>query len=770
MGVAAMAGGHAGKTFLLRWKSSCSMKTNATSRIFPRWQVGWTASLDKAPERFVPAVVPGAVQLDWARAEGWPPYWQADHFLAYGWMEDVHWVYRTRIEKPALEPGHRLVLVCGGVDYACTVRVEGRDVHSQEGMFSPFEVDLTDTADGGLVEIVVAPAPKIPVPAEEVSDRERKESRESCKPAVSYGWDFHPRLIPLGIWEETYIEVRDAGAWLDFVEVAYELADDFSSADLRLVAGGSAPRVRWTLRDPAGAVVAKQEGAPGALAIRLDQPVLWWPNTEGDPALYTSIVETLDADGQAVQTSEQRVGLRRIRLVMAPDQFSRTGYPATQPPVPITFEVNGRPIFARGANWVCPEIFPGVLTAERYREQLDLFAGANFNLLRCWGGAIVNKTAFFEQCDELGIMVWQEFPLSCNRYDGKAAYLRVLDRESRAIILRRRRHASIALWCGGNELFNGWSGMTMQDHALRLLDRNCFDLDPARPFLPTSPLHGIRHGDYRFRMGSTPDAHTVFECYAACDATAYIEFGVPGPASAARLRELIPDGEIWPVGPTPSWKARHAFGAWPSRESSSWLNPETSDHYFGPSDSLEQLVARLQLLQAEGYKAIYEEGRRQKPVCSAVTCWVFNEPWPAAANNSLVAWPNEPKPAYHAVASANRPAMASARIPRFDWARGAEFSATLFLLNDSPQPVGPVEFNVRFEGGGSSLVLGGWSCPGTAANTHCPGPAVSGRVPDWAGETFDLVIEVPGHPELASRYTLAYARNCTPGNIQRIEK
>ena len=186
MGVAAMAGGHAGKTFLLRWKSSCSMKTNATSRIFPGWQVGWTASPDKAPERFVPAVVPGAVQLDWARAEGWPPYWQDDNFLAYGWMEDVHWVYRTRIEKPALKSGHRLVLVCGGVDYACTVRVEGRDVHSQEGMFSPFEVDLTDTADGGLVEIIVAPAPKIPVPAEEVSDRERKESRESCKPAVSY--------------------------------------------------------------------------------------------------------------------------------------------------------------------------------------------------------------------------------------------------------------------------------------------------------------------------------------------------------------------------------------------------------------------------------------------------------------------------------------------------------------------------------------------------------------------------------------------------------
>jgi len=512
---------HAG--FFSADKLLIDMLPDATTRISPCWQVGWTSSPEQQSERFVPATVPGAVQLDWARAEGWPAYWQADHFLAYGWMEDVHWVYQTRLQKPALKPGQRLALVCGGVDYACAVRVEGKVVHTQEGMFSSFEVDLSGAADGGLVEIVVAPAPKIPVPAEEVSDRERKESRQSCKPAVSYGWDFHPRLIPLGIWEETYLEVRDAETWLDFVEVAYDLTDDYSSADLRLVTGGQAPRVRWTLRDPAGAVVAAQEGAPGTLAIRVDQPVLWWPNTEGEAALYTSTVETLAADGQTAQTCTQRVGLRRIRLVMAPGQFSRTGYPATQPPVPITFEVNGRPIFARGANWVCPEIFPGLLTAERYRGQLDLFVGAHFNLLRCWGGGIVNKTAFFEQCDELGIMVWQEFPLSCNRYDGTPAYLRVLDRESRAIINRRRRHACIALWCGGNELFNGWSGMTMQDHALRLLDRNCFDLDPARPFLPTSPLHGILHGSYAFRMGSTPDAHTAFECYAACDATAYIE-------------------------------------------------------------------------------------------------------------------------------------------------------------------------------------------------------------------------------------------------------
>lgn len=722
------------------------------------WTVGHTADPAITPERFVPATVPGAVQLDWARAEGWPPYWQGENFRAYGWMEDVYWVYRAYLAKPTLAHDQRLVLVCGGVDYACLVRVDGTVVHQQEGMFSAFTIDLTAAKEGALLEIAVSPAPKTQLKGGECKDvvnEGRALARQSCKPAVSYGWDFHPRLIPLGIWDETFLEIRPAAAWLDHVEVAYDLSEDFTTADLRLLTEGSAPSLRWTLLAPDGSLAGSMTAPPGeaSLTLHLENPALWWPLSEGAPSLYTSTVETLDSAGAVVQTTTQRIGLRRMRLIMAPGQFSYThGYPASQPPVPITFEINGRPIFARGANWACPEIFPGTLTTERYREQLDLFAGAHLNLLRSWGGAIVNKDAFFDLCDERGIMVWQEFPLACNCYEGTPAYLRVLDSESRAIIRRLRRRACVVLWCGGNELFNGWSGMTMQDHALRLLDRNCFDLDPARPFLPTSPLIGIRHGDYRFKMS---EDLTAFQNYQGKHTAAYMEFGVPAPPSAARLRELIPAAEIWPIKPTASWVARHAFGAWNSEQPGSWLYPEVAEHYFGPPESLEELVQQLQLLQAEGYKAIYEEGRRQKPTCSAVACWAFNEPWPTAANNSLVAWPNTPKPGYHAVAAANRPTMASARIPRFDWLPGSEFSTELFLLHDGPQPLGPCQISARLESAAGTIELGNWSCPGTAANTHAAGPVLNGRVPDTAESTFTLLLTIKDHPEWSSSYTLA---------------
>jgi beta-mannosidase len=300
--------------------------------------------------------------------------------------------------------------------------------------------------------------------------------------------------------------------------------------------------------------------------------------------------------------------------------------------------------------------------------------------------------------------------------------------------------------------------MTMQDHALRLTDRNCFELDPRRPYLPTSPLTGIFHGDYRFKMGPGTDAPTVFDLYPRYQATAYMEFGVPSPPSAARLREVIPADEIWPVGPTKSWKAHNAFGAWHSGEPGSWLYPEVAEHYFGPAASLEQMVERLQLLQAEGYKAIYEEGRRQKPVCSAVACWVFNESWPCAANNSLVAWPCEPKPGYFAVAAANRPTMASARILRFDWKPGEEFAAELFLLHDGPAPLPACTVRVFLETASGRTELASWACPGAPANAHAAGPKVRGKVPQNQGQTFDVVLEVAGQPALGSRYTLAFKR------------
>ena len=242
-------------------------------------------------------------------------------------------------------------------------------------------------------------------------------------------------------------------------------------------------------------------------------------------------------------------------------------FPKSRSQPPATLEINGRRIFAKGSNWVPPDMLYGRLDRAVYARQLGLAKDAHFNLLRVWGGGIVNKEPFFELCDELGLMVWQEFPLACNNYPDEPRYLAVLEAESRAIVRRVRRHPCLALWCGGNELFNTWSRMTDQSKALRLLNRTCLDLDPETPFLATSPLFGMGHGDYRFRDG---EGREVFQIFALASASAYCEFGCPGPASAETLKSIIPAGELFPPRRGTAWEAHNAFGAW-SPEPESWL-------------------------------------------------------------------------------------------------------------------------------------------------------------------------------------------------------
>lgn len=718
------------------------------------WTVGWCRGPEEIPAEFVPACVPGAVQRDWAAAHGWPDYTYADNFLAYGWTENVYWLYQTSLDFPPLTTDQRLIFSCRGIDYQFEVRLDGHIIHAQEGMFTPFTLDLTEQAvPGSRLEVLVFPVPKSrPSPAD------RAQADQSCKPAVSYGWDWHPRLIPLGIWDEARLEVKPR-VYLQSAETRYALSDDLLSAELTLSVqlSEAGPRsLRWQLRDEAGATVCEASADvlrsnTVTLRTHLDGPVLWWPNGQGEPTLYTSVVELRGEDDAIVETHEQKVGFRRVRLVMAPGAWEEPAeFPKTRSNPPITLEVNGRQIFGKGSNWVNPEIFPGVITEDTYRPLLQMARDAHFNLLRVWGGGIVNKESFFDQCDALGLLIWQEFPLACNNYEGTPAYLATLDTESRSIIRRLRGHACLALWCGGNELFNGWSGMTDQSAALRLLNRNCYDLDPQTPFLMTAPLMGMAHGNYLFRY---EDGREVFQVLPQSEATAYTEFGCPGPSPAEYLATFIPADELFPPRPGTAWETHHGFGAW---QGDTWLQLQTIESYFGPAPDLETLVARGEWLQCEGYKCLFEEARRQKPACAMSLNWCYNEPWPSAANNSLINWPARPKPAYYAAAAACRPTLASARIPKFAWTEGELFCPELWLLHDGPEPLPAGRINVFLQVGEQEIFLLAWDFSALESNDNLAGPILRVRLPQAEAEEMSLVLRVPGQTSWKSVYRLQY--------------
>jgi len=744
-------------TFVILFLSAISCFADISIRqTFLKWELGYAKTASETPSKWIPAIVPGAVQLDIAKAEKYEPYYYAEHWKDYSWMEDQFYTYRTSFPKPELNSGERLVFVSKGIDYQFQIFLNGKEILSQEGMFTPVSLDLTDQLKPeNEFKILVFPAPKVyPTPVD------RSQASHSVKPAVSYGWDWHPRLIPLGIWDETYLEKRPSSFIEDF-HVNYTLNQDLSKAEIRLELSGQnlngLPFI-WTLKDETGKEVLKSEGKT---ELNFPDPQLWWTHDHGKPYLYTSTIQLLDISGKVNQTEESKIGFRRIKLVMNEGAWNEPeGFPKTRSASPAQLEINGRKIFCKGTNWVNPEIFPGIITRERYDELLNLAKEANFNMLRVWGGGIVNKESFFELCDEKGILVWQEFPLACNNYPDDAHYLSILKQESASIIKRVKKHPSLAFWCGGNELFNAWSGMTDQSLALRLLNSQCLELDPNSAFIPTSPMMGMAHGNYVFRDLDPSNKEEVFSNMARAHYTAYTEFGMPAPASVEVLKTIIPKEELWPPKPGTSWESHHAYKAWVGN---TWLCQDIIEDYFGVSNSLEELVANGQLMQGEGYKCIYEEARRQKPYCSMATNWCYNEPWPTAANNSLISYPAKPKPGYYAVKNACRPVLASAKFSKFKWTEGETFFADLWMLSDLPKDIPAGNVKIKLVAGTSELALLSWDYNPMKANINQAGPTARCKLPAWSTDRFKVVLEVEGHPEYNSEYTFAYQ----PRSVER---
>jgi beta-mannosidase len=211
---------------------------------------------------------------------------------------------------------------------------------------------------------------------------------------------------------------------------------------------------------------------------------------------------------------------------------------------------------------------------------------------------------------------------------------------------------------------------------------------------------------------------------------------------------------------------RHAFKAWDGSPDS-WLELTTIRDYFGESKDLDELVSTGQLLQAEGLKFIFEEARRQKPVCGMALNWCFNEPWPTAANGSLVSWPAEAKPALAAVRRACRPVLVSARASKFTWEEGETFTAELFLLNDSPEPVPEGHVEAAIVVGDEMFYLLGWDILGAKANTNVRGPVVHFYLPALKTDRFRLVLKTDPATEWESSYTFLYQAGSSSDSLRK---
>ncbi len=724
-----------------------------------KWRIGYHKTATEQPSKWAVSTVPGAIQLDIMVAEKYKqPYWFGNNFEQFTWMESQFFTYKTSFAKPSIKAGEKVYFHSKGIDYQFIISLNGEKIHEQEGMFTYVDIDLTDKLkDQNEIKITLLPVPTV-AGSRNTIWHYRDNARKSAKPAVSYGWDWHPRLITRGIWDETYLETRNESQ-VTSVWVNYELNELLTEAQLHTQVEGKmlkGTKYKWTVKSPEGAVVLSKDGILNSdnetIEAELKGVKLWWPNGYGKQDLYSSSIELLK-NGVAVDKKESKIGFRTIKMIMSEGGWIEPQlFPKSRSVAPANFEVNGKRIFAKGSNWVHPEIFMGLATKETYERHIKLAKDANFNIFRVWGGGVTNKESFFDLCDEYGILVWQEFPLACNLYPDELPYLKVLEQEARSIIKRGRNHTSIALWCGGNELFNEWSMMTEQSLPLRLLNKLCYELDPKTPFNYTSPLFGMGHGNYV--MWELKNGGEVFQWMPKSNNTAYTEFGVPGTANIEVLKAMMPASELFPPKLGTGWESHHAFNVWGKHR---WLELPFLEEYFGEIESLEDLVSYSQLTQCEGYKCVFEEARRQKPYCGMAINWCYQEPWPCAANNSLINYPSIPKPAYYHVGKSSRPILASARIPKFRWDEGETFSCDLYLLNDTYDkvPAGKMTAKLVYDDN-KELKFLNWEYPMTDESKNIAGPTARATLPKMKNNLFKLVVEVEGKPEYKSEYTFIY--------------
>ena len=715
-------------------------------QFFQKWQAGRFDPTNQVNYPLFPAEVPGNVQYDYVKSLGHDLDWlmfgtNSDSLIeTEGW----YWEYRTNLE---FENSGRVVLVFQGIDYKFDILLNGENLYSGEGMYTTVELDVTDKANkGDLLQVVIHPHPQ-----RVLSEGEpfRSAADRSCKPPVTYGWDWNPRLVISGLWKPAYIETRDAG-YISNCEPFYTLNEDLTEAYLEFKTETSA-EVEYTIWNPDGEIIYKSKEPK----TEIKDIKLWWCNGQGEPNLYRWRAES------NTHSVEGLIGFRSFKLVQNEGtNHEPIGFPKSRYAARITPELNGRKVFGKGSNWVNPELFFGRVTYERLEELVIAAKEANMNILRIWGGSGICKPEFYELCDKHGIMVWQEFMLACNCYEGGEDHLEVLEREATSIITALRRHPSIVLWCGGNELFNGWSGMDEQSLSLRLLNALCYKLDKQRPFLPTSPLDGMAHGGYTFIDEYT--GKDCFELYSGAHHTAYTEFGNAAIASVDNLKKIIPADELFPIKKTPAWVNHHGFDAWGE---SRWICLPALEKYFGKADSLEELVANSEWLQCEGYKSIFEEARRQSPYCSMAINWCYQEPWITAAGNSLIAYPMVKKHSYYAVKQALRPTLASARISKFSWGAGETFSAQLWLLNDTYEKE-EIEVTATLTLGNQTLATLSWTTGEAYGNKL--GPTLNAVLPD-VEHLSELKLSLrSNNSEFNSEYRLCYMNQQKPKIIRQM--
>jgi len=683
------------------------------------------AELFAGGDGWIPAVAPGDTYLALHEAGRIPHPFAEQNESACAWVKDREWWWRTQFSAMKSGLGERVMLTFEGLDTYASIWLNGSLLGKTDNMFTAFSFDagpLLRDDEPNLLLIRFTP------PALLVADKSMetweiiadpiKESKRNFhrKAQFGWGWDWGPQLPSVGIWRPVRLERQRIAVIRDvrFSTIAIEPAariDVAITIDAIAVSDSSEPlRAMIELIDPDGALTASTtltfDGASRSATWQptIDTPSLWWTPELGSPSLYTLRVELAQGE-QRFDQRTLKVGIRSIELDTSAD-----------PDEPgcdfFRFILNGVPIFARGVNWIPASSFVGAITASDHQALLEDAVAANVNMIRVWGGGVYEADAFYDACDRLGLLVWQDFMFACAPYpEHEPALVESVQREVDHQIIRLRNHPSLALWCGNNEgqavhqFIARMTGSTAPYPGdlffQRMIPQALKTLDPSTPYWPGSPYGGPSHNSMRagdvhnwtvwHGLPPVPDELPVGDFSHGPEAVAYTryaedkarfvsEFGIQAsPAESTLARWLAPDQMS--LG---SDGFLNRIKDHPQDKVNAMLIPVT-----GLPDTLSQYVVFTQLVQAEGLKFGIEHYRRRKPHCSGTLIWQYNDCWPGISW-SLIDFDRVRKASWFYVARAYAPVLGSFKTlddgvielwVTNDTRERVEFEATLTMSN-----------------------------------------------------------------------------------------
>ncbi|NJD11406.1 MAG: glycoside hydrolase family 2 protein [Gemmatimonadetes bacterium] len=653
------------------------------------------------------ATVPGTVHTDLLAAGLIRDPFAGRAEPALQWIEGKDWEYATTLTFPAAVTRHRQVeLVFQGLDTYADVRFDGTEVLRANNMFRTWRIDLTPQLAGAAAvaphelsitfhspiprEDSAAAAYPVKLPAGNDPHGTRVFTR---KAAYQYGWDWGPRYVTGGIWRPAELHAWTGATLRDAVLEPQVITDSVARLSARASVDADTVRAATlVVRSPANEFPARsvtQQLQPGpndvALDVDIPSPQLWWPNGMGKPRLYDAVVE-LQLDGATVDTLHRRIGLRTVELVTEPDSIGTSFY----------FRVNGVPVFMKGANVIPLDHFASRVDSARYRRLFADAAAAHMNMLRVWGGGIYEADRFYDLADEYGILIWQDFMFANAMYPGDPAFLANVRFEAADQVRRLRQHPSIALWCGNNEIREGWEnwgwqrelGYSPADSAAvwqayeaifhEVLPQVVQALDPQRAYWPSSPSIGwghaesLAHGDSHYWgvwWGEEP-----FEVYARKLPRFASEFGFQAYPGLTSIERFTPPAERAVGSPVLLAHQKHARGDELIR---TYMN-----RWFQEPRDFAEWVYQSQLLQAEGIGLALEAHRRAMPRTMGTLFWQLNDTWPVVSWSSID-WFGQWKALQWYAARAFAPLLISPVIEQ----DSAGDVVRVYLVSDLPLPV-----------------------------------------------------------------------------------